>query len=85
MQRVHSVLYRNRGIGTDRLITFGTGFWCYFIVKERVLECSHLRLGGTLPLEYCSSVWSPQYQVHIDRIKSVQKISSLKVKFVYSY
>jgi len=24
-------------------------------------------------LEYCSSVWSPQYQVHIDRIESVQK------------
>jgi len=24
-------------------------------------------------LEYCSSVWSPQYQVHIDRIVSVQK------------
>jgi len=23
-------------------------------------------------LEYCSSVWSPQYQVHIDRIESVQ-------------
>jgi len=24
-------------------------------------------------LEYCCSVWSPQYQVHIDRIESVQK------------
>jgi len=24
-------------------------------------------------LEYCSSVWSPQYQVHIDRIECVQK------------
>jgi len=24
-------------------------------------------------LKYCSSVWSPQYQVHIDRIDSVQK------------
>jgi len=24
-------------------------------------------------LEYSSSVWSPQYQVHIDRIESVQK------------
>jgi len=24
-------------------------------------------------LEYCSLVWSPQYQVHIDRIESVQK------------
>jgi len=23
-------------------------------------------------LEYCASVWSPQYGVHIDRIKSVQ-------------
>jgi len=27
-------------------------------------------------LEYCSSVWSPQYQVHIDRIESIQKNSS---------
>jgi len=26
-------------------------------------------------LEYCSSVWSPQYQVHIDRFESVQKNS----------
>jgi len=25
-------------------------------------------------LEYCASVWSPQYGVHIDRIKSVQNI-----------
>jgi len=24
-------------------------------------------------LKHCSSVWSPQYKVHIDRIKSVQK------------
>jgi len=24
-------------------------------------------------IEYCSSVWSPQYHVHIDRIESVQK------------
>jgi len=24
-------------------------------------------------LEYCFSVWSPQYQVHIGRIESVQK------------
>jgi len=24
-------------------------------------------------VEYYSSVWSPQYQVHIDRIESVQK------------
>jgi len=24
-------------------------------------------------LEYCSSVWSPQYQVQIDRMESVQK------------
>jgi len=24
-------------------------------------------------LEYCFSAWSPQYQVHIDRIESVQK------------
>jgi len=24
-------------------------------------------------LENCSSVWSPQYQVHIDCIESVQK------------
>jgi len=29
----------------DRLITFGTGFWCHFIMKEQVLKCSRLRLG----------------------------------------
>jgi len=28
---------------------------------------------GRPNLEYCSSIWSPKYQEHIDRIESVQK------------
>jgi len=34
-----------------------------------ILFTSHVRPN----FEYCSSVWSPQYQVHIDHIESVQK------------
>jgi len=47
MQRVHYFLYRTLVKGMDRFITFGTGFWCHFIMKELVVECIHLRLGNT--------------------------------------
>jgi len=45
MQRVHSFLSRTRVKRMDRLITPGTPFWCHFIMKERMLECCHIRLG----------------------------------------
>jgi len=50
MQRVHSFLSRTRLKGT-----FGTGFWFHFIMKEQVLECSHLRLGT--PIKDVSKKW----------------------------